>query len=248
MKRLQEDVGAVLFRKKGRGLALTEAGVVVLRYARRMLELNDELLETIGGASVAGAIRLGCAQDFAEAALPAVLSQFRALYPLVQMEVRIEGNAALADAVASGELDLALAVGQADRPGAETLGAIPLVWIASRDFVRRGAEPLPLVLLGPQCAFRKEATRALDAASVPWRVAAVSPSLNGLWASAIGGLGVTLRTALSLPAALVAGSTLQGLPALGSFPVTLHARPGSPSPGRERLRAIVADVVARALP
>jgi hypothetical protein len=33
MKRLQDDIGIVLFRKHGRNLAVTEAGVVVLDYA-----------------------------------------------------------------------------------------------------------------------------------------------------------------------------------------------------------------------
>ena len=33
MKRLQDDLGATLFGKRGRGLALTEAGEVALNYA-----------------------------------------------------------------------------------------------------------------------------------------------------------------------------------------------------------------------
>jgi len=248
MKRLQADVGARLFRKHGRGLALTEAGEIVLRYGRRMLELNDELMDTVRGASLAGSISLGFSQDFAETVLPVVLSQFTKLYPGVQMEVRIEGNAALVTAVENGQLDLALAVGQADRPTAQIIGELELVWIAGREFRRRKDQHLPLVLLGPQCAFRAKATTALDEAGVPWRVAAVSPSLNGLWASAIGGLGVTVRTGLGLPAGLVSGHAMFGLPAVGSLPVTLHTRVQSPTAAVERLRAIVSDVVGQTLP
>src|SRR5271166_6395842 len=54
MKRLQQDVGSTLFRKDGRNLALTEIGEIVLRYGRRILELNDEMLDTARGASLAG--------------------------------------------------------------------------------------------------------------------------------------------------------------------------------------------------
>jgi DNA-binding transcriptional LysR family regulator len=86
MKRLQEDIGATLFRKDGRGLALTEACEIVLRYGRRMLALNDELLDTIRGAPLAGSVRLGFSQDFAETVLPPVLSQFTKLYPLVLVD------------------------------------------------------------------------------------------------------------------------------------------------------------------
>jgi DNA-binding transcriptional LysR family regulator len=247
MKRLQEDVGATLFRKDGRGVALTEAGEIVLRFGRRILAMNDELLDTIRGASLAGNVRLGFSQDFAETVLPSVLSQFSQLYPLVQMEVRIEGNAALVDAVEKGQLDLALAVGHAHRPTAEILGELELVWIAGRAFSRRDDQPLPLVLLGPQCAFRKEATERLDQSKIPWRIAAVSPSLAGLWASAIGGLGITARSALGLPRKLTWNKEMFDLPALPAFPVTLHAQAGTLSVAVERLRAITRDTVVSAL-
>ena len=250
MKRLQTDAGATLFRRQGRGVALSEAGEMVLRYARRMLELNDELVDALRGASLAGSIRLGVSQDFAETMLPDVLAQFAGLYPLVQMEVRIEGNAALVDAVDKGGLDLALVVGHADRPTAETIGALDLVWIAGREHARTTRGPLPLVMLGPQCAFRKTAIARLDEAGLPWRLAATSPSLSGLWASALGGLGVTARTALGLPRGLIWRPTLFGLPALGSFPVTLHLRrpPADAGVGVDRLAAIIREIAADTLP
>jgi DNA-binding transcriptional LysR family regulator len=247
MKRLQEDIGATLFRKDGRGTALTEAGEIALHYGRRMLALNDELLDTVRGASLAGSVKLGFSQDFAETVLPTVLSKFTKLYPLVLMEVRIEGNAALVEAVQKGELDMALAVGQEDRSTAQRIGELELVWIAGQDFTARSGQPLPLVLLGPQCAFRKKAIEKLDEASIPWRIAAVSPSLAGLWASAIGGLGITARTSLGLPARLASDRTLLNLPTLGSFPVTLHTRRKATSAGVERLGAIINEVLVQNL-
>ena len=90
MKRLQRDVGAPLFRKRGRGVALTEAGEIVLDYAKRILGLNDELLDTVRGASLRGSVRLGFSQDFADEILPTVLARFSALYPLVTVELRID--------------------------------------------------------------------------------------------------------------------------------------------------------------
>ncbi|HEX7940729.1 MAG TPA: LysR substrate-binding domain-containing protein [Gemmatimonadaceae bacterium] len=247
MKRLQQDVGARLFRKQGRGVALTEAGELVLGYARRMLALNDELLDTVRGAALVGSVRLGFSQDFADVILPVVLARFTALYPLVMVEVRIEGNAALVEAVAKDQLDLALAVGHADRVTAESVGALDLVWIAGERFVSRPDQALPLVLLRPRCAFRKEAIRSLDAAGISWRVAAVSPSIAGVWAAAIGGLGVTMHSALGVPQALSYGKAMFDLPPLGEFPVTLHARTGKRSDAVERLRAIVREAVREGL-
>ena len=42
LKKLEEQAGTPIFRKAGRGLALTDAGETMLGYARRLLELNDE--------------------------------------------------------------------------------------------------------------------------------------------------------------------------------------------------------------
>jgi DNA-binding transcriptional LysR family regulator len=247
MKRLQDAVGAQLFRKAGRGIALTDAGEIVLQFGRRMLALNDELLDTIRGAALTGSVRLGFSQDFAESVLPAVLSQFAKLYPLVMIDVRIEGNAALVTAIDNGELDLALAVGHVDAATATLLGQIELVWIAGPGFTAKVNQPLPLVLLGPQCAFRKEVIRKLDQAGIPWRIAAVSPSLAGLWASALCGLGVTARSRMSVPSKLVCDSALLGLPELNRFPVTLHSRADAKNPCLERLHEIISAATVDAL-
>jgi DNA-binding transcriptional LysR family regulator len=248
MKRLQRDVGAPLFRKSGRGVALTEAGEIVLRFAKRILALNDELLDTVGGASLRGSVRLGFSQDFADEILPTVLARFSTLYPLVTVELRIDGNAALVDAIENDQLDLALAIGHEEKKTAEVVGSLDLVWIAGTDFLVRAEQALPLVVLGPQCAFRKAAIRALDDAGVSWRLAAVSPSVAGVWAAARGGLGVTMRCALGLPASLAHGKSMFGLPALGEFPVTLHGRRGgASSDGVRRLREIVRKAASELL-
>jgi len=221
MKRLQEELGSPVFRKRGRGLVLTEAGEVALRYARRILTLNDELLDTMNGAKVTGQIRVGCSQDFAMV-LPGVLAQFAEMYPRMQVELRIEGNGALADAVEQAQIDVAMIVGHEQRAAARTVGELEMVWIASQTFALAKGEALPLATLGPQCIFRRTAMAMLEATGAAYRIAAVSPSLEGLWASLLGGLGVTARTALNLPAGLVSARTLHGLPVLGALPVTVH--------------------------
>jgi hypothetical protein len=41
-----------------------------------MLDLNDELLDTVRGAAFAGEVKLGLSQDFADTVLPQALSRF----------------------------------------------------------------------------------------------------------------------------------------------------------------------------
>jgi DNA-binding transcriptional LysR family regulator len=238
MKRLQEDLGIPIFRKRGRGLALTEAGEVALAYARRILVLNDELLDTMQGANLAGHIRVGCPQDFASI-LPAVLSHFASLYPRMQIELHIEGNTALVDAVDNARIDLAVVIGHEDHANAQTVGQLEVVWIASATFNPPLKRPLPLAMLGPQCIFRRRAVQHLEAANIPYRIAANSPSLNGLSAALLGGLGVTARTALNLPDGLVSAESLHSLPPLGSLPVTLHRYARSDGVAADRMASLL---------
>ncbi|MBI4852896.1 MAG: LysR family transcriptional regulator [Acidobacteria bacterium] len=247
MKRLQQEVGATLFYKSGRNLALTEVGELVLGYARRILELNDELLDKIRGASLKGQVKLGFTQDFAETVLPQALSRFIKCYPLIQIELRIDGNAALVNAVENGQLDLALTIGHAELKTAYHLGELQLVWIAGQEFSAHKDQLLPIVALGPQCMFRKRMLNVLEQANTSWRMAAVSPSLAGLWAAAIAGLGVTMRGNIGLPNQLVADERLFNLPTLGAFPITLHRRIDEKSEIVGRLTEIISELVKQVI-
>jgi DNA-binding transcriptional LysR family regulator len=63
LKKLEDQAGTPLLRKAGRGMALTDAGEVMLGYARRLLDLNDEAAAAIRGSELRGAIRLGLQED-----------------------------------------------------------------------------------------------------------------------------------------------------------------------------------------
>jgi DNA-binding transcriptional LysR family regulator len=246
MKRLQKDLGVPLFRKRGRRLALTEAGEVALAYARRILALNDELLDNTHGAKLAGQIRIGCSQDFASI-LPSVLSHFASFFPHMQIELFIEGNGALADAIEESRIDLAVVIGRDDRPAAQLIGQLDLVWIASPALVPPKGAPLPLALMGPQCAFRKRAIQQLEAGGIPYRIAANSPTLDGLWAALLGGLGVTVRTALNVGEGLVFAPSLCGLPAVGSLTVALHRNAHSNGVAADRMASLLTEAVGLVL-
>lgn len=64
LKRLDEQVGRPMFRRVGRNMELTEVGNVMLSYARRMIELNDQALDAASGAQLGGKVVLGVPADF----------------------------------------------------------------------------------------------------------------------------------------------------------------------------------------
>jgi DNA-binding transcriptional LysR family regulator len=243
IRKLEEQVGQPLFRKQGRGLVLTEAGDVVLSYARRILELNDEAIAAVHGTDVEGVVRFGLPSDFAESWLPAVLGRFKRAHPAVRIEASVDRNAALLDRLDKGQLDLALIFGHQGRADAEPIAKLPMAWIGGAASDWKKGEPVPLVMFEAPCAFRQTGISALDAAGMPWRVTFTSPSLAGLWAAVDAGLGITLRTAASKPAHLEVFGVRSGLPRLPVTELSLHTAGRPLSPASQRLKDILRDTL-----
>ncbi|MDR3485196.1 MAG: LysR substrate-binding domain-containing protein [Bradyrhizobium sp.] len=246
MRRLEDSVGRPLFRKEGRGLGLTDAGDVLLGYARHILTLNDEAVAAARGISVEGTVRFGVPLDFGENCLPNVLGRFSRLHPSVTIEARVDCSYKLIERIGERGLDLALIWGEA-LPGATLVKRFPMIWIGAKGGhgVNR-KETLPLALFEPPCFFRQPAIEALEQVKQPWRLAFTSPSLSGLWAAATVGLGITARTPLSLPKQLMSLGTESGLPQLPDIALSLYVADSSPSPAVARLREILLDELSLA--
>jgi DNA-binding transcriptional LysR family regulator len=214
----------------------------VLGYARRILELNDEAVAAARGISVEGSVRFGVPQDFGDAWLPGVLAQFGRAYPAVTIEARVDRTNRLVKRIREGRLDLAVLWGN-PLPNLTRVKRLPMIWIGARGFaVKRGAE-LPLALFEQPCMFRPPGIEALERARRPWRLAFTSPSLSGLWAAALAGLGITIRTPLGLPSQLAPLG--RDLPKLPDIALSLYTAQASPAPAVARLREIVLDELAR---
>jgi DNA-binding transcriptional LysR family regulator len=254
LRKLEEQADTAIFRKSGRGLALTEAGETMLAYARRLIELNDEAATAVRGVELEGWVRLGLQEDFGETLLPDVLGRFARAHPKVKIEARVARNAELVERVTAGRLDLALAWDAGTQgPHGEFVAELPMRWIGPSSgpaaWSRAQGEKLPLIAFEAPCLFRACAAEALDRAGIAWRLAFTSPNLGGLWAAAAAGLGLSIRTEIGLPAkvrALAPGEA--GLPPLPSLALLLfkaEAEPGAPT---ARLAEIVLQAVRGSLP
>jgi DNA-binding transcriptional LysR family regulator len=108
LQALEGSVGAPLFERAGRRVALTHAGreaydraCVVLRGVD---DLRGALAEIREGTS--GEVRLGAIESAANTRLPGPVAAFLRAKPRVSVRFEIGGTSALASRLASGELDL----------------------------------------------------------------------------------------------------------------------------------------------
>jgi DNA-binding transcriptional LysR family regulator len=241
MARLEEQLGVALFRKVGRSKRLTEHGVRLLDYARRLLALNDEAIASLVAPDLRGPLRIGSIYDATEFLLPPLLARFSQLYPNLQIEVHTERTAHLLQALRRGEVEIAL-VAQPEggeepaHPGVR-LRTSPMVWMAAVEYVHDRAQPVPLVVPDQPSAYRASALAALDAHGIAWRIRHVSTSLafNSLRAALRAGLGVTVRTIEMLAPDLRVLTEAEGLPRLPNLHLDLYLRDEHVSPPARRL-------------
>ena len=107
MKRLEERLGKAIFARDGRASKLTEDGDRLLDYARRIIKLNVEALAAFDDAELAGRVRLGLPDDYADRYLPEIMARFSRAYPSVELTVTCEPSVELVERIDSNELDLA---------------------------------------------------------------------------------------------------------------------------------------------
>jgi DNA-binding transcriptional LysR family regulator len=248
MRRLQDRVGRPLFRRQGRALVLTDAGDVVLGYARRILELNDQAVAAARGISLEGSVRFGVPQDFGDTWLPGVLARFTRTHPSVLIEARVDRTHKQVERIKQGGLDLALLWGNPPPlPDAVTVLRVPMAWIGPKGYACARGEKVPLALFEPPCVFRRPGVEALEKAKRPWRLAFTTPSLSGLWAAAAAGLAITIRTPLGLPAPLAVLDRSNGLAKLPHIALSLYTAHANPPPAVARLREILLDELPRTI-
>src|SRR5579863_2768059 len=216
LRKLERQAGQRLFVRRGRGLVPTQAGEILLQHARRVLALNDEMGQALGAINDGGTVRVGISQDFADSILQDLLSRYARVRPATHVEIRAGRTCALADEVAHGRVDMALAWAPADQGAGDKIARVPAAWVEpAKGLNRPHKDPaVPLAVFDSPCFFRDMGIEALSRARLPWRLAMTTPSLAGLWCGVRAGLGITVRTALFLPSNLRIVPGGAGLPVL----------------------------------
>ena len=189
LKRLEEAVGVSLFDRSARKLSLTGAGEQMLGYARRMLELNDEVLGRLTSNEYEGELVLGVPHDIVYPAIPQVLHRFAAAYPRMKVQLVSSYTSRLKQDFARGRIDLMLTTEDQVDAGGETLLERPLIWVGAQNGQVWKQRPLRLAF-EHACIFRKGVQNALDRAAISWEMAVESESTRTVEASVSADLAV----------------------------------------------------------
>ncbi|MFC4766830.1 LysR family transcriptional regulator [Effusibacillus consociatus] len=105
---LEEELGTPLFDRLGKKVVLTEAGRRLLPFAQEMLKLQASVKEVIHtDTTPSGTLTIGAIESLAAYRLPAILQEYKKLYPQVKIILKPSVCWEMRNQVRNGELDLA---------------------------------------------------------------------------------------------------------------------------------------------
>jgi LysR family transcriptional regulator, transcriptional activator of nhaA len=186
LRQLEESLGEKLFEKSGRGLALTEAGRIALRYADEIFALGRELRDTLRDRPTGRPVRvtIGVANVVPKLVAYRVLRAAFSTGTEIEMVCREASSEELLRLLGQHEVDLVIT----DAPTASTplraynhlLGesgtsffAAPSLTAAARKHFPRSLDGAPLLLPGDGTQLRRALELWLDATGIhPKRVGA----------------------------------------------------------------------------
>ncbi|TDD37535.1 LysR family transcriptional regulator [Actinomadura sp. KC06] len=107
--KLEQELGARLFHRTSRSVALTPAGAAFLPAARDCLAAAERAQAEVYAATgeIRGRLAVGMIPTVAAVDVPAVLRSFHQQHPKVRISLLTAGSDALADQVRDGALDVA---------------------------------------------------------------------------------------------------------------------------------------------
>jgi LysR family cyn operon transcriptional activator len=177
---MEEALGVQLFDRVGRGLKLSQAGMVFKDYAARALqELEAGRMALADLASLqAGRLTVGVIPTFLHTVVPAVVAQFNARYPQIHVVLRELLAPEIEALLVGGDLDMGIAFhpAEADAIASEPLFEERMQLVAhpghplakAQTVALQQLDGVPLVLLS-----RRFATRRLLESH--WQAAGVQP-------------------------------------------------------------------------
>ena len=214
MQRLEQLVGKELFARHGRNKLLTEHGIQLLGYARKILRFNDVACMSLMFSNLQGVLTLGASDESADTILPFLLNRISSVYPKLALDVSVKRNAFMVEMLTENEVDLVVTTHRPGQFDSLTLRTSPTHWYCAAEYVLQKGEPIPLVLLDDPSPFRDMVLAALNEASIPWRLAYVASTLPAVRAAVKAGLGVTARPVEMMSPDLRVLGQSEGLPSL----------------------------------
>lgn len=239
--KLETTVGQRIFGRHGRGITLTAAGEQLLPVARHVVEVLDQTSAALRGSCVEQEIRLGIPEEYGDTILPSILASFAQELPVGRVFVRCSSSVDFPDALAAGELDIALHSPLQTRKDDVVVHSERAVWAGSAFHDVETRRPLPVALFDKSCWWRGRCLDLLQKSGLEHQIVCTSQSVAGVRAAIAAGIaiGALPQSTLTDRLRIVQDDKL---PQMGETHLVLTASSNVPGKLTDKLAAIVSRV------
>jgi DNA-binding transcriptional LysR family regulator len=236
MQELEKELGAALFARRGRAIAMTEAGRVFETYAARIMsDVADarQAITELDGLK-RGSLLIGASTTPGIYLLPGLIGHFRARHPGIELRLDIANSQIIEQRVKANELDLGVVGGHELARGEACLAAglldeLVLVvpphhpWAHRRDIPRTILAEQPLLVREEGSATRRVTERSLANAGLKYTVRMELGHTEAIKQAVMAGLGVAFVSVYAISGEVAMGRLaalrLRGLPIRRHFHV-----------------------------
>ena len=263
IRKLEDELGAPLFERRGRSIRLTPAGAEALRGAQRVLAGAEELRQATRGAArgESGRVRVGFVGSATYALLPRLVPAFRSRWPAIELELHESTNLELIEQVQSEKLDLGLvrfptASASALQFELVERDVFQAVLPAGHRLARQRQVSLTALAQEPLIDYASTRVAGLHAmvmlafqhAGLSPRVAQEATQVQTVISLVESGLGVALvpSVAARLASRKVVFRPIRGLPASAAIGIALAYPPSSETAAARRFREVAVELARAA--
>jgi DNA-binding transcriptional LysR family regulator len=214
---LEAELRTRLFDRLGRTVQMTTAGEALHRYAEMIVQLEREAHQAVAdiGSGAAGRLTVGASSTLATYLLPALLRNFRASHPKVDIAVHTGISAQVLEMVRANGVDIGLVTAEVVDSALvstaladyETCVVVPPSHpLAKRDSVRAAdLAGSPLILMEAGTNLRTYVDRLLNAAGVEEQVTMELDNVEAIKRMIEAELGLSMLPEVSVSAEVAAG-------------------------------------------
>lgn len=201
---LEEELTVKLFERLGRNIQLTHDGHKFLKYAHKILQLSSEAKDQlIQSPTIQGKISIGAAESLCIYRLPALLQEYRRLYPNVEIHLEVTSCQQFPDLLRTNDIDVAFTLTQPIAlPDMTTHVLIdePMVFVANPTYKltkKKSLRPADLngeclILTEKTCGYRPSIMKMLEDFNVKTGPLLEFSSLGAIKKCVLIGLGISI--------------------------------------------------------